>query len=250
MPVGLKTTSSAGQQRKQLLGRYIVKYDNPNCREGLSEVLTSRFLDLCDIPFGHIRYTPYVDSTGAGCRCLVNTPMLESSCSVKHYLQRVNAPSLRGTDSFENLYAMILRDLQGIPDAEKYFKYLVWVDTVVQNVDRHWGNINIIIESKGLRLSPFFDFGASLSFDVPDCEYPAGICAGINKSRCSLLHSSFLETLRIVSKGNPVHIKFKDNKVKVDDLCVIYPEAAVIRALGIININMAGLGLNIMVQPR
>lgn len=250
MSVGLKTGSSAGQQRKQLIGDYLVKYDNVNCREGLSEVITSRFLDLCEMPFSHIRYTPYKDDIGVGCKCAVNKAMLLSSCSVKHYLQRTNAFSLHGASDFVQLYNMIVCDLCSIPCVAEYFKYLTWIDTVVQNVDRHWGNINIILDEDKPKFSPFFDFGASLSFDIPDYEYFAGICAGINRSRCSLLHSDFMETYRIITGGRDVSISFKGSKLKIDDLCKIYPEGAVMRTLDIININIKLLGFSIKVQPK
>lgn len=79
------------------------------------------------------------------------------------YYRGYNILDLAGLDLKSALCGLVKREL-GL-DIEEYLSYMVYLDAILLNEDRHLRNISIITSEEGYKLTPYYDFGLILLSD-------------------------------------------------------------------------------------
>ena len=174
---------SKGNQTKYWENGYLVKLDSPGWYESISEVLVSELQNHIVNPLPYVDYEYLVYRGVSACRSKNFLGEGESVISLKKLLD-LSGFNIDYSESGQWLKDCIVGAINieyGL-NIEKYLAYLVYLDAIVLNEDRHLRNISFIKSADGsLRVSPLYDFGLSLLSDRD--RYPSGQYKGIIKSQ-------------------------------------------------------------------
>jgi hypothetical protein len=191
----LASLVSKGNQTKYWVGNYLVKLDSPGWYESIAEVLVSELQSWIKNPLPYVDYEYLVYRDTPACRCKNFLKEGESVISLKKALDltRLNIDySLSGAE-LKSVITGVINMEYGL-NIEKYLSYMVYLDALVLNEDRHLRNISFIKDvDDSLKLSPLYDFGLSLMSDVdahPNWKDVSGV-------RCQPFASTFEEQTKL-----------------------------------------------------
>ena len=183
--VSLISQSPKGNQPKWADSEYFYKQDNfPG--ESLSEYICSLFLESssCDIPFLTYRLTqPYITKS---LNYKPRFTMLPFERLVAIYLTETGYKSnlrtykegvinywykqfwMRHSSAKRLEFVLTVFNYFGVSEGEslKYLTYMVELDTLVLNIDRHFNNFGLMYDYKESRYKPMFLFDHGLSLCV------------------------------------------------------------------------------------
>ncbi|WP_077611715.1 hypothetical protein [Clostridium sp. Marseille-P2415] len=165
-----------GVQDKEVSGGYVYKFDvlrRPEVYHSLSEYLayklsvqlrSLRHLEYEIVEKENERSVAVVRSRNFTPAGINQVSLVNLACdrNVSELLDIVNASNPNETE-FNKMFNELVHYLEsaGIADAKDYIINLLWEDLINLNDDRHLGNLVLIMDIEGTRLSPYFDFGNS-----------------------------------------------------------------------------------------
>lgn len=154
---------SEGNQLKFWEDDFLVKLDTAGC-ESVGEVLASTVQSCIINRFPYVDYKFCVRGSRLGCRCRSFLRGGESVISLKSVLDSSECfkidYSMEGID-LKNAIVGILQ-MENSIWLEPYLGYMIYLDALLLNCDRHLRNISFIQSRNDLRVSPLYDFGDSL----------------------------------------------------------------------------------------
>lgn len=159
---------SKGNQTKYWMDGYLIKLDSPGWYESISEVLVSELQGCIVNALPYVDYEYMVYKGVSACRSKNFLHSGESVISLKKALDLTEL-NIDYTDSgqwFKDCIVGSINIKYGLY-IEDYLAYMVYLDAIVLNEDRHLRNISFVKMLDGrLRLSPLYDFGLSLLSDT------------------------------------------------------------------------------------
>ena len=157
-------TLSKGYQTKFWDGRYFIKVDSPGWYESISEILASEVQRFIVDGWSYVDYE-YMEYKGLGaCRSKNFVPYGYSVVSLKSLLDasEMNIDYSEDPYSLKNIIVGIMNVVYDI-NIENYLSYMIYLDALLLNEDRHLRNISFLRNSKGRIIScPIYDFGLGL----------------------------------------------------------------------------------------
>lgn len=239
-----------GKQYKVMTSNNVIKYDSSGCREGLSEVLASRFISLLDIPIPCMRYKIYSDSYGLGCRVAIRSNVRDTGRTFGYFLDQVGgedgvglytAIENSGTVSkIKSAYCNLVEYLSVYMNKPaRYFTYMCLLDALTLNTDRSLDNILVVSSIAGRSaFSPVFDFGESLGSSL-DISLSAQECYTLLVDKSKFLMTNFIDALSVASSVFGYGLRFKGTScLKVRDLYDYYEQCYVDRAVDLLKLSL------------
>lgn len=149
--------------------RYLLKAGSrPFQQEPYNEVIASKILERFNV-FPHVPYEMFWNDEEPGCLC---------KNFINQDTELVTAYSLYCFDKKENhvsLYDYMVQCFEkvGIHNAREFFDYLLVIDYLIVNTDRHLNNFGVIRDVNSLEITgiaPIFDSGTSLWHNLLEFE--------------------------------------------------------------------------------
>lgn len=218
---------SKGNQSKEWInsGKELVKYDSPNWYESIAEVLSA------ELQYYIKEYKPFVDYSWVeykGCSACICKNFLHSGemvISLYKVLQGYNILDLAGLELKNALCGLVKMEL-GL-DIEEYLSYMVYLDAILLNEDRHLRNISIITSKEGYKLTPYYDFGLSLLSDKNEYTEIEDIykVSAQPFSQDFFKQIALFENPKIQIDVKQLFLKLKDAKIYSNRYITIYSKA-------------------------
>lgn len=153
---------SLGNQMKFLKGNKWVKLDTPGWCESVSEVVVSELQKHITNKRPFVDYDFYRDGTALGC---ISSSFLKEgeTCKPIYSMSKgYNLPISSGGIELKNALVGLF-NMEYEVNLENYLGYMIYLDAITLNVDRHLRNIAVICRNgKPIRPTPIFDNGLSL----------------------------------------------------------------------------------------
>lgn len=144
--------------------RFLIKGGNAINQEPYNELIATKLNEMLN----YYEYVPYdlieIDERKySRCECFIDADHeLISAWDVYSFRKKA------GSDSDYTHFLKVCESL-GTPDVTKALNYLIVIDFILANKDRHWRNFGIIRDVNTLEISqfaPVFDCGTSLFTDI------------------------------------------------------------------------------------
>lgn len=215
------------QERLYLDGQWI-KFDKFGY-EGLSEVIAYRFSKIIKSRLSFIKYKPILYRQQLGCIC---DDISKEGSSLISLLDLF--PNALQKPSVDNIFLYYIPEIikkTKLEDFGEWLTDLFLFDLLIQNEDRHVGNILMYqIEDKYM-YAPVLDNANSLSFNTSQDEERRMIIA-------KPLMISHEEQFRVFSNRYSYRLKIIDNKIQISDLFKFYSEPQINRACSCLKRNV------------
>lgn len=161
--------SSGGNQLKWSKEGKFIKLNSLGY-EDIAEWLVSKFLSFTDLDSSeYVKYylcNVYEDGKALGLGCYsYNFVGNAEEYTVRHILEKMLIPLSVGYDELID----IIYDVTGINFTD-YIDKILYIDAIIRNDDRHFGNIVFLHDSGVYYPAPIFDNGSSLMSDT--LSYP------------------------------------------------------------------------------
>lgn len=196
------SSTSKGNQIKWFSNNMYIKADTMGC-EGIVEALVSELLKYIDFQYGFIDYFPCSIKEGGnsynGCYSYNYLSNEESFVSIYRVLQladkgvQIKLNKLSGLD-LVNFVVETVRQITSI-DMRDYLSFLINLDALILNEDRHFNNICLVKSGDKFRLAPVFDNGLSLLSDIDDYPLNRSLRENIKKVKSKPFSTSFRKQL-------------------------------------------------------
>lgn len=159
----VRSGTSKGNQIKKYEEGYFVKYDTPGWYESISEVLVSELQMHVVNALPYVDYTFLLDGDVLACKCKSFLADGESTVSLYDLLKRsgYNIDFSGDGEYLRDTICGILKMDYSL-DIYDYLSYMIYLDAIILNEDRHLRNISFIKSNHSLRQSPIYDNGLSL----------------------------------------------------------------------------------------
>ncbi|UMZ73016.1 hypothetical protein [Natranaerofaba carboxydovora] len=213
--------------------------------EDTAEVLASKLLDCSNIDksnFNYVRYN-FVD-------IIEDNKTKYTGCSSENFLGKneehktfyklfeenlIDIDSLLTRKSVKEqieIVSEIIFDVTGLKDIDTYIKYILALDAVILNEDRHFNNLSVIYntELETYHLAPIFDNGLSLLSDTKGFPIDYTTRHLLNKVKSKPFSTSFKKQFKAVSNCG---LKF--NKDLIEELLSQFP---LCRALNVLKFQL------------
>lgn len=160
----LKSGTSRGNQIKVTKDNNFIKIDTPGWCESVSEVVAAEFqYHISNRVADFVDYSFCLEDGLNACICKNFLSEEESLISLYSLIKSYNLPK-EGIDLVDAICGILMMD-HGI-SAYEYLGYMLELDAILLNEDRHLRNISLISSNDGsLRFSPIYDNGMSLLSD-------------------------------------------------------------------------------------
>ena len=158
---------SKGNQTKYWENDYLIKLDSPGWYESISEVLVSELQSCIVNPLPYVDYEYLVYRGVSACKSKNFLNDGESVISLKSALDasELNIDYSMSSQWLKDSIVGVINMEYGLY-IEEYLAYMMYLDAIVLNEDRHLRNISFIKTADDkLKLSPLYDFGLSLLSD-------------------------------------------------------------------------------------
>ena len=215
-----KSSTSKGNQEKWVVtyagSRLYVKADRHGY-ESIAEVVAGLFLE-CVEDADFVRYFLCTVDTGNskqyGCYSHDMLAEGESLFSVYNLLKK----KYRDIDSLliglkgKSLYDFVVKEVKNLTgvDIRSYLRFLLLVDAVLLNEDRHLENIALIHSSDGsFRVSPIFDNGLSLLADAKLYRMTVDYTKLIHTVNAKPFDKDFINQLSYCQGDNILKVRYK-----------------------------------------
>lgn len=160
----MNSGTSKGNQSKYVIDDNFIKVDSVGCCESVSEVLVSELQHNIVNAYPFVDYSFYTYKGLNSCICKNFLKDGESCVSLYSLLKGYNIP-FNGGEDLKNAVVGLMNMVYGI-DTEYYLSYMIYLDAIALNEDRHLRNIAFILSRDGaLKPTPIFDYGLSLLSD-------------------------------------------------------------------------------------
>lgn len=204
-------TGSKGCQKKYFKDNYWYKIDSSG-GEGLVESTVSKLLSCSTLPkWLYVFYEKCFINNKSGCRSksfLNDGEVFISFKELYTYYSKgdlsndiwVYDNAVKRAEFLRSIVMSVARI-----DINKYLKTIMLLDMLIENRDRHLGNLGVILDrvQNTFVLCPIFDNGASLG---------VGLCTGEKSTSCTI-SGSFVE--QVLAFGYPIKTTFKLNYEKI-----------------------------------
>lgn len=239
-----KSGSSLGNQLKFWKNNKFIKIDTRGIRESISEVLVSELQShiINSMPF--VDYDFYYDKE-LGLGCISDNFLLpEESCiSIYSLLKDFNIPLQDGGSYLRDSLLGLSRMEYGI-NLEDYLSYLVYLDSITLNIDRHLRNICLVVKNgRPYKCAPVFDNGLSLCSHIPITE---NISDSIHSLEFQPFDSDWENQIKLFKRDpliidvEPLIFKLKDVHSNPELYCSSQPEYLV-RAIEVLCYQLSKL---------
>lgn len=202
------SSTSKGNQLKWFKNNFYIKADSMGY-EGIAEVLVSELLLHTHTNYDFINYflcsIRSTDRTLSGCYSVNYLKENESFISLyrllqlRHHNLGTELKRYNGKD-LVNFVIEETKHVSGV-DITDYLGFMIRLDALILNEDRHLNNINLIYDSdtEKYRLAPIFDNGLSLLSDIRDYPLIESIGRNINHVKSKPFSTSFKKQVSYIN---------------------------------------------------
>lgn len=222
------SNSIKGTQEKFLKNGYYCKRDTFGYYQGLAELISTQLLNCLSVPYTYFKYYVERDKDSVFCKSLyfpddmmTLAQLIVNNLSTKE-IDTLFDEALSPSEYYLNILETV-KKFTGL-DASEYFSYMMTLDCLTLNVDRHWANVCFTRGEDGkFAFGPYFDFGAgylsSVCYSIDSLqELQVKIKECWRASSRFLNTGSFAKSLSVCNSVKKVELHYNTENPVVD-LC-------------------------------